>query len=171
MSKTDYRKALESARAEFKKLLRERAQIDNRIIRLRQTITGLMGLCDANENNILRSLNNNTPLPPRFMRLTSAIRQVLAESVSPMRPPELRDALRNCGLNLAQYANKLAVIHNTLTRLGRQGEVTEMSGGWLLTEKGKLACKMDSLDFPFPIDRPAEDSSSVDDEPGYSKSR
>ena len=170
MCKTDYRRALQSARAEFKKLLRERAQIDNRIIRLKQTITGLMGLCDAN-HNVLRSLNNNTPLPPRFMRLTSAIRQVLAESVLPMRPPGLRDALHNRGLNLAQYANKLAVIHNTLTRLGRQGEVTEMSGGWLLTEKGKLACKMDSLDFPFPIDRPAEDSPSVDDEPGYSKSR
>jgi hypothetical protein len=171
MSKTDYSKALQSARTEFKKLLRERAQIDNRIIRLKQTITGLMGLCDANQNNILRSLNNNTPLPPRFMRLTSAIRQVLAESISPMRPPELRDALRNRGLNLAQYANKLAVIHNTLTRLERQGEVAEMSGGWILTEKGTLACKMDSLDFPSPVDTPAEDAPNVDDETGYSKSR
>ena len=48
---------------------------------------------------------------------------------------------------MAQYANQLAVIHNTLARLEKQGEVTELAAGWMLTEKGKLASRMDALDF------------------------
>ena len=86
------------------------------------------------------------------MRLTSAIRQILAESAVPMRPPDLRDGLINHGFNVAQYANKLAVIHNTLSRLERQGEVMQVSGGWVLTDKGRLASQMDSLDFPPAVD-------------------
>jgi hypothetical protein len=147
MRKTEYRRALHSARAEFEKLLQDRADLDSRIIRLKQTITGLVGLCELNDKP-RRTLNHVTPLPPRFMRLTSAIRQLLAESTSPMRPPDLRDALLKHGFNIAQYANKLAVIHNTLSRLERQAEVMQVAGGWVLTDKGKLASQMDSLDFP-----------------------
>jgi hypothetical protein len=151
MRKTDYRKALHSARAEFDRLLQKRADLDSRIVRLKQTIAGLMGLCEAADKT-RRRLNNVVPLPPRFMRLTSAIRQILAESAVPMRPPDLRDALTNRGFNVTQYANKLAVIHNTLSRLERQGEVIQVSGGWVLTDKGRLASQMDSLDFPPDVD-------------------
>jgi len=86
------------------------------------------------------------------MRLTSAIRQLLAVSIAPMRPPDVRTALADQGFNLSQYANKLAVIHNTLGRLEKQGEALQVSGGWVLTDKGKLASQMDSLDFPSPTD-------------------
>jgi len=151
MRKTDYRKALHSARAEFDRLLQKRADLDSRIVRLKQTIAGLMGLCESADKT-RRRLNNVVPLPPRFMRLTSAIRQVLAESAVPMRPLDLRDTLTNRGFNVTQYANKLAVIHNTLSRLERQGEVIQVSGGWVLTDKGRLASQMDSLDFPPDVD-------------------
>jgi len=147
MRKTDYRKALHSARAEFDRLLQKRADLDSRIVRLKQTIAGLMGLCEVADKT-RRPLNHTIPLPPRFMRLTSAIRQILAESAVPMRPPDLRDGLSNHGFNVAQYANKLAVIHNTLSRLERQGEVIQVSSGWVLTDKGRLASQMDFLDFP-----------------------
>ena len=154
MNKADYRKALHSARVEFEKLLQERAGLDNRIVRLKQTIAGLAGLCNGNDRT-RHSLNNITPLPPRFMRLTSAMRQLLAESTAPMRPPDIRNALGDRAFNLAQYANKLAVIHNTLSRLEKQGEALQVSGGWVLTDKGKLASQMDSLDFaPVEIESP-----------------
>jgi hypothetical protein len=65
-----------------------------------------------------------------------------------MRPPDLRDGLSTHGFNVAQYANKLAVIHNTLSRLERQGEVIQVPSGWVLTDKGRLASQMDFLDFP-----------------------
>ena len=145
MDKSDYRKALQAARTEFQRLIHERVALDQRIVRLKQTIASLSGLCDT--NNAPESLNRVIPLPPKFMRLTSAIRQILADSNTPMRPPELRRGLLERGLNMAQYANQLAVIHNTLARLEKQGEVTELAAGWMLTEKGKLASRMDALDF------------------------
>src|SRR5215468_8815409 len=151
MRKTDYRKALHSAWAEFDRLLQKRADLDSRIVRLKQTIAGLVGLCEAADKT-RRPLNHVVPLPPRFMRLTSAMRQLLAESAVPMRAPDLRDGLINRGFNVTQYANKLAVIHNTLSRLERQGEVIQVSSGWVLTDKGRLASQMDSLDFPPDVD-------------------
>src|SRR5262249_24890 len=108
-------------------------------------------LCDGNDN-ARGALSKIAPLSPRFMRLTSAIRQLLAASTSPMRPPDIRTALLDQGFNLSQYANKLAVIHNTIGRLAKHGEPMQVSGGWVLTDKGKLASKMDSLDFPSPRD-------------------
>ena len=146
MDKSEYRKALQAARAEFQKLLQKRLELDERIIRLKQTIAGLANLCDGSPQ-LERDLSHVVPLPPRFMRLTSAIRQVLSDSKSPVRPPELRTALQEHGLNMAHYANKLAVIHNTLARLERQGEAAELSDGWIITEKGRLASRMDALDF------------------------
>jgi hypothetical protein len=161
MSKTDYRKALDSARAEFEKLLQERAGLDSRIVRLKQTIAGLTSLCNGNDDT-RRALSKIVPLPPRFMRLTSAIRQLLAESTSPMRPPDVRTSLADQGFNLSQYANKLAVIHNTLSRLEKQGEAMQVSGGWVLTDKGKLASRLDSLDFPSPVDIESPQRKAID---------
>ena len=133
MNKIDYQKALRAAKVEFERLVQERVELDQRIVRLQQKMADLTGLREGNHD--------------RFTRLTSAIRQVMADAIYPLRPPELRCALLKHGLNMTQYANNLAVIHNTLSRLERQGEVTEVSGGWTLTEKGRLACQMDLLDF------------------------
>jgi hypothetical protein len=146
MDKSDYRKALQAATAEFDKLIRERLEIDQRIVRLKQTIAGLAALCNGN-GPTAESLSSIVPLSPRFMRLTSAIRQVLARASSPMRLPEIRRALLEHGVTTEQYGNKLAVIHNTLSRLQRQGEVTKLAGGWTLTDKGRLSSRIDSLDF------------------------
>lgn len=150
MRKADYKKALHSARQEFDNLLHERSELDTRIIRLKQTITGLVGLCES-DGQSQGSGNHALPLGPRFMRLTSAIRQLLLDSAAPMRPPHLRDGLESHGFSMNQYANKLAVIHNTLSRLEKQGEVMQVTGGWVLTDKGRLASQMDSLDYPTPV--------------------
>src|SRR5215470_11361012 len=146
MDKAKYRKALDAANGEFERLIQERVELDRRIVRLKQTIAGLTGLCGSNSHSE-PSVNRILPLAPPFMRLTSAIRQVLGAANSPMRPPELRTELLKRGLSLAQYGNKLAGIHNTLTRLQRQGQVVEQEAGWSLTDKGKLAFQMDSLEF------------------------
>jgi hypothetical protein len=154
MDKAKYRKALDAATGECERLIRERVELDQRIVRLKQTIAGLAGLC-GNNSHSEPSVNRVLPLAPPFMRLTSAIRQVLAATSAPMRPPELRAELLNRGLSLAQYGNKLAGIHNTLSRLQRQGEVIELEAGWTLTDKGKLAFQMDSLEFmPVHVSEP-----------------
>lgn len=145
MNKTDYPKALEAAQIELERLVQERIELDHRIVRLKQTITGLSGLCEG--NNDIASVPSGVVPMVRCLKLTSGIRQALAEAVSPMRPPELRETLMELGLNMTQYSNKLAVIHNTLSRLERQGEVSEIAGAWVLTEKGRLASRMDYIDF------------------------
>jgi len=148
MKKSEYRKALESARAEFDRLLQQRLALESRIVNLRQTIAGLVALCES--DSAPSTGENITPSFPRSVRLTCATRQVLAESDYPIRPPALRDALIERGLNMSQYSNQLAVIHNTLIRLERQGQAIQVSGAWILTDKGKLASKMDFLDSPIP---------------------
>jgi hypothetical protein len=49
---------------------------------------------------------------------------------------------------MTRYADKLAVIHNTLLRLEKQCEAVKVSDGWVITDKGKLAVQIDSLDLP-----------------------
>src|SRR5215831_16896951 len=110
MNKTDYPKALQAAQIELERLVQERVELDQRILRLKQTITGLTGLCEGHNDNPASIPAGVAPVP-RGLKLTSGIRQALAESVSPMRPPELRESLQQLGLNMTQYSNKLAVIH------------------------------------------------------------
>jgi hypothetical protein len=140
MNKADYRKALQSARTEFDELVQERVGLDKRIAHLKQTIAGLMLLCDQNPP----SVDTTNVSMPQFIKLTSAIRQVLAESSTPLSPPQLRDELTHRGLT--RYVNRLAAIHNTLFRLDKQGEVMKVVGGWVITERGKVAIQMESLD-------------------------
>ena len=149
MKKSEYRKALESARSEFDRLLQQRLALENRILTLRQTIAGLVALCESDVATASTD-ENKVATFPRSVRLTSATRQILGETDSPIRPPALRDALIRRGLNMSQYSNQLAVIHNTLIRLERQGQAIQVSGAWILTDKGKLASKMDFLDSPIP---------------------
>src|SRR5215475_1995827 len=144
MKKTDYLKVLRDARAEYATLIERRVELERRILHLEQTIAGLAALCGGSDEK--RRSNGNTPVLSGLTKLTSATRQVLAEADSSMNPPELRDALLERGVNVTHYANPLAVIHNTLIRLKRQGEATQVSGAWALTDKGRLALKIDLLD-------------------------
>lgn len=148
MHKTDYYKVLRSAREEYEFLVQKRVELENRILHLKQTIAGLVALCE--QNGETSPSNGTAPAFPLFTKLTSGTRQVLAQADSPMHPPELRDALVHLGLNVAQYANPLAVIHNTLIRLRRQGEAVRVSGAWVLTDKGRLASKIDLMDMQVP---------------------
>jgi len=145
-SQADYRRALQAAKSEFEGLIQQRVELDKRIVCLKQTINGLTAM-EQQDHQTRRSLTSLASLPPRFTRLTHAIRQALVSAATPLRPPQLRNALLAHGLTMSQYSNKLAVIHNTLARLERQGEVIEIATGWTLTEKGKLAAVKDSLDF------------------------
>jgi len=153
LNKTDYHRALQSARAEFDRLTQERNELELRIVHLKQTIVGLMALCNQNLD-ASRSPDDTLPFP-RFMKLTGATRQVLAESNLPINPSQVRDALAHRGLNVSHYTNQMAVIHNTLLRLKRQGEAIQVSGAWILTEKGKLASKMDLMDSSLPLNAEA----------------
>ena len=48
---------------------------------------------------------------------------MLTEAKLPLTAPEIRTGVVNLNVDLSQYVNASAVIHNTLTRLEKQGEV------------------------------------------------
>jgi hypothetical protein len=146
-----YAKALQNARKELAGLVKQRAEIDDRITRLAKSIEGLGALFDdADHSSALKrefiefELSNS-------MGLTDAIREIITMSVFPVKAPIIRDALVNQGFETEGYSNILTVIHNTLIRLERQGEIQKainpLGGGfWGWRTKPKAS---DGLEHSF----------------------
>jgi hypothetical protein len=136
----NYLKALEDARRELQGLMEERAHLDDRIARLSKSIEGLAGLCDKKDysdelKNKLIELEIS-----ESMGLTEAIRRIINSSVFPVQATGIRDALVAEGFDPDKYANMLTVIHNTLLRLEKQGEIQRASNlfgmrGWQMKPK------------------------------------
>jgi len=55
--------------------------------------------------------------------LTEAIRTVLRRNGKPMTAPQMKDALNLLGFDLGRFKNPSAVIHNTLMRMAKAGEL------------------------------------------------
>jgi len=120
-----YLEALENARAELSALVKQRSELDERIVRLTKSIEGLQSLCEDK--------GQSAGLTPKIecelsdsMGLSDAIRQILANSILPRTAPEIRDFLVAEGFEPNDYSNMLTVIHNTLRRLERQGEISKV---------------------------------------------
>lgn len=130
MNEEDFRKALEAADREMAQLLQQRRAMDERIGQLKATRDALAKLLeDAPADKWIKAALGaagavaTEELAIEELGITDAIRRILVESHSPMSPPEIKDALVNAGLPLDNYANPLSVIHNTLKRLEKQGEL------------------------------------------------
>ena len=109
VSKPEYKAALDSACREYERLLAERADLDTRLAKLQDSIHALTRLCGYE------------PTVP--WGLTDAIRIILNRGGGPMTPLEIRDQLRIVGFDLTRYASELSVIHTTLKRLHKAGEL------------------------------------------------
>jgi hypothetical protein len=126
MQRSDYEKALASAEREIKELLGQRAQIDARLTQLKATtesLSRLLGIVGAKTNpSVLRiaDLINAVPADPG---ITNAIRHVLRESKIPLSVSDIKVGVEYLSVDLSAYVNPSAVLHNTLSRLERQGEV------------------------------------------------
>jgi hypothetical protein len=118
-----YIKALQSARKELESLREERTVLDQRIAKLARTIEGLASL---EANATLSSDIKGKVLELEISEatgFTSAIRQIISMSVFGVTATEIRDALVEDGFDPEKYSSMLTVIHNTLQRLERQGEI------------------------------------------------
>ncbi|MBI3491424.1 MAG: hypothetical protein HY047_06525 [Acidobacteria bacterium] len=104
-----YRKALESAIAEFEALGEQRRAIDKRLSEISESINSLSRLCGLTPNV--------------SMGLTDGCRLVLRNGGLPMTPIEIRDRLAAFGFDMAKYANDLSAIHTVLKRLNHAGEI------------------------------------------------
>lgn len=129
MNDADFVKALQSAKREMTDLLEKRSNIDRRITQLKDTVdtlTALLLLKGPSLSEAATEIHFEKGMAKGGV--TDAIRNVLATSGMPMTPPQVRNALFTNGVDLRGYANSLSVIHNTLKRLERQGELMAVRG-------------------------------------------
>jgi hypothetical protein len=122
VSREMYQKALRVAKKELQALLKERADLDTRISQLKQTVTNLAVL--TGESSALED-----PAADPSEGISNGIRRALFTSSVPLTPPQIRDALVKAGFSM-EYSSVLTVIHNTLKRLEKQGEVVQTPSGW-----------------------------------------
>lgn len=108
MADEKYRSALEEAIHEYEKLSRQRAEMDERIAQLVQTIGNLTRLCKIT--------------PTVVLGLTDACRLALKAAGQPLTAAEVRLQLEAMGYDTAKYSNPLGSIHVVLRRLCRSGE-------------------------------------------------
>ena len=109
MSKEEYVKAFEAATREMESLKQQRADLDQRILHLRQTLVSLSHLCGFT--------------PTVSWGMTDGVRFILRRSQRPMTAIDVRDELANWGFDMSRYANDLSAIHTVLKRLNKAGEV------------------------------------------------
>jgi hypothetical protein len=109
VSKDDYVKAFEAATRELEQLMQQRAELDTRILQLRQTLVSLSHLCGFT--------------PTVSWGMTDGVRFIVRRAQRPLTPIEVRDELANWGFDMSKYANDLSVIHTTLKRLNQAGEL------------------------------------------------
>ena len=110
--KSEYDKMLKELEEGLQTCLSELVQIQRRKAWFEQAIAGVKGIMGNEEDN------------PGAVGITQAIRDLLYQN--PIRwvsAPTVRDKLRKVGFPINGYTQPLAVIHTTLMRLKKQGEL------------------------------------------------
>ncbi len=123
MNDGDFRKALDAANRELADLTQKRTAIDQRMTQLMATVETLTALLQEPPSYTPKAEWEAAAEVLSEAGISEAIRHVLLTSKTPMAPPQIRDALAAAGVELQHYANPMSVIHNTLKRLEKQGEL------------------------------------------------
>ncbi|HEY6253143.1 MAG TPA: hypothetical protein VI685_24560 [Candidatus Angelobacter sp.] len=116
--KQDYKPELEKFSKELESLVRERAELDRKIHRVRQIIQGISEMAGISPDAALGSLTEY-----ENRGLTNGIRAVIQAIGGQLTAAELRQALIASGYDLSEYANASSVINTVLNRLAAKGNV------------------------------------------------
>lgn len=119
METSNYKLALQAATAEMSDVLAERRKLDARLSQLKETIEGLTALIEDRPTAVAAPDGEATA----ESGISDAIRTLLHVSKVPLSPIQIRGSLIGRGFDLSEYANPMSVIHNTLKRLDKQGEL------------------------------------------------
>jgi hypothetical protein len=109
VSKDEYLKAFEAATREMEIVAAQKAELEQRILTLRQTLVSLSRLCGLT--------------PTVSWGMTDGIRFILRRAQRPLTAVDVREELANWGFDMSKYANDLSAIHTTLKRLNQSGEI------------------------------------------------
>ena len=118
MKADDYRKTLNGIRAELEEFYGREAELEQNLIEVREHIEGLV---DASKS-LARIVGEEQE--EAFIGITEATRKILrAGRHRVWAPKTVRTRLRKKEFPLEKYKNPLAVVHTTLRRLEKQGEI------------------------------------------------
>lgn len=107
-----YKQLLEDLQSDLDECLSELRQNQNRKANLEQAISGVQGLLKGNEEEV-----ETTGLTNAVRKLFSAHPKVRGSAIT------VRVGLKKYGFPIEDYTQPLAVIHTTLRRLAKQGEL------------------------------------------------
>ena len=119
MTTDSYKQALKTAREQRATLLNERAQIDQKILKLDKIIESLQPLCDEDAGLVLM-----TPDLSDYS-FSEACRIVLRTSQQFLGATTVRDIMIREGYDLTSQRNALASVHAALKRMKEAGEADE----------------------------------------------
>lgn len=109
-----YDQVVEDLISQIRELLKQRAEIESRINALRNALTGILKVSNAEVSDYILS-----DLPPG---ISAACRAVIKYADEPLTPTEIRDILNRMNFaGIDEYTNLLATIHTTLKRMEKKG--------------------------------------------------
>jgi len=126
-----FQRALRAASQELDKLIQQRQRIDRQIMNLQATVDSLVKLCAEDgidlpiEYRKLANIGKAVSSPG----LTDAVRAVMKERGTRMRPADIIDALKVRGVALENFSNPAVRVHTTLRRLLEAGEIARTPKG------------------------------------------
>ena len=131
--------------AELASLEIQQEEIERRIARLRQSLVGLIPLCELEADE-----DGPSALGIRdFMdslSITDAVRQILQAAEKPLSPTQIKQQLVNIGKDLSGQKNVMASIHSLLKRLVSSEEIESKDSG--LTYQWKPRSILGTIPLP-----------------------
>jgi hypothetical protein len=148
---------LEAAKLEMNELLQEKVLLDLKIGQLSQTMNALMSMLEPKPPDAT-NISDAAGLLFGETGISGAIRLLLTRSERPLTPVQIRTELINHGFDLSDYANAMAVVHNTLKRLQSQGELMTVQdpSGQAVAYTTRFQAPMDAATAPNRAASPGE---------------
>jgi len=132
--KKSYESELATFTGELENLVRQRAELDRKIHRVKQVIQGIAALAGIDVDESLASLTEY-----ENRGLASGIESILKVIGGPLSAAAIRQSIIAAGYDLSGYANASSVINTILNRLVGKGrvikELTEIDGQLTTTYK------------------------------------
>jgi hypothetical protein len=114
MARETYRQAYAAAKQDLLQQLQKRDDLEQKIRKLKQTVTALAELCGADP----AEMDKLVPKPG----FTEAVRRLFRIRQTPLSPTDIRQDLLKMGIGIGQV-NLLSSIHTVLRRMVEAGEI------------------------------------------------
>ena len=122
MARETYRQAYAAAKQDLLQQLQKRDHLEQKIRKLKQTVTALAELSGADPaemDELLLTEGFALNVKPGF---TEAIRRLFRTHQKALSPTDIRDALMKMGIGVGQV-NLLSSVHTVLRRMAEGGEI------------------------------------------------